>query len=373
MKLRFLEILCCPSCREPLVLHDPRLSRVGRDPSVCAVSCRGDCPFPELTNKMRDCQECSRYEVTGGSLICRGCSRRFDIERGIPQFSLSHSIEAQSDKRRTAVSYGYLWQKTWSRQKTWPQIDSYHFEKMEQALKLQPHRGLVLDAGCGQGIDLFNHARRPGVEAVGVDLSEGGSRATFERTTSLVTAHVAQTDLSRLPFRDNAFDFIYTYGVLHHLPHPEEGLRELVRVLKHQAMLAAYLYEDFEEKPLLWRGLLFLANLPRAWTIRLPHRILYLGCSLFSPLLYLAFAVPSQILRRMGPLRPLGLQLPFRHATGPWSLTGDLYDRYSVPIERRYSRRQAQRFFEEAGLTTVTLANEYGWMLAGIKKGPPAS
>jgi hypothetical protein len=48
---------------------------------------------------------------------------------------------------------------------------------------------------------------------------------------------------------------------------------------------------------------------------------------------------------------------------------GDLYDRFSVPIEWRYSRVAAAALFQDVGLRDVITAKDRGWMVAGIKPG----
>jgi SAM-dependent methyltransferase len=238
---------------------------------------------------------------------------------------------------------------------------------MEEDLSLPPFNGLILDAGCGDGIDLANLARRAGVEIVGVELSDGGCWTSFERSFAFPSAHVVQADICRLPFDDDSFDFVYSYGVLHHLPAPKEGLQELVRVLKPEARLAAYFYEDFSERGAGWRLLLLAVNHLRRITPHLSHRVLWLLCQTASPLIYALFTIPFRILRHTPGLGSLAAGFPFRHATGPFSLVGDLYDRFSAPIEWRYSRADVEALFQDVGLQAVITANNRGWMVSGIK------
>jgi len=288
------------------------------------------------------------------------------IDDGVPRFCPPDCQAENSAKFRTASSYGYLWSKSVVTHKV-NQIKTYHFDKMERALSLPSPHGLILDAGCGEGIDLAYLAQRSGVEIVGVELSEGGCRTSFERSFVYSAAHVIQADLCHLPFDDSSFDFVYSYGVLHHLPSPEEGLKELVRVLKPSGHLAAYLYKDFSDRGIGWRWFLSATNQLRLIAPYLTHRVLYVLCRMASPLIYMIFTIPFRILRTIPGLEPFSKGLPYRHGTGPFSLAGDLYDRFSTPIERRYSRAAVEVFFENAGLETVTTAEDRGWMVAGTK------
>jgi SAM-dependent methyltransferase/uncharacterized protein YbaR (Trm112 family) len=332
MKPGLLKYLACPSCRGSLALH-------GADVT------------PEA-------------EVVTGELACSGCGARYAVTEGVPRMHVLASSDPTLS--RTASSFGYLWAQSVPGAEPYDPV-SYHFAKIERSLSLEPPSGLVLDAGCGDGIDLANQASRDGVEAIGVELSVGGCRTSYARTRHLPRAHVVQADLCRLPFADGTFDFAYSYGVLHHLGVPERGLREVVRVARPGARIAAYLYEDFSERSALLRWSLRAVNMARALTTRLPNRVLFNLCRVASPFVFLLFTVPARACRRIAPLAPLAERLPFRHGTGPFSLVGDLYDRFSAPVEFRYSRESSSALFSTAGLEGVSAAPERGWMVAGTK------
>jgi len=198
-------------------------------------------------------------------------------------------------------------------------------------------------------------------------LSDGGCRASYLRTRDLGRAHVVQADLCRLPFADGTFDFVYSYGVLHHLGSPERGLSEVVRVARPGAQVVAYLYEDFSERNALLRWSLRGANTARALTTQLPNRVLYNLCRVASPFVFALFTLPAVLGRHVTILAPMADSLPFRHGTGPFSLVGDLYDRFSAPVELRYSRQGSKALFSSAGLDRVKVAFERGWMVSGTK------
>jgi SAM-dependent methyltransferase len=243
---------------------------------------------------------------------------------------------------------------------------------MAGALQFTGPKGLVLDGGCGDGIDLSNRASDPEVTVVGAELSTGGCRTTARRIVDLANAHVVQADLAHLPFAQEAFDFVYSYGVLHHMPAPEEGLSELGRVAKRRAPIAIYLYEDFSDRSPVWRALLRLANVSRALTTRLPHRLLFGLCRVGSPIVFLAFTLPHKVLRRTGLLPSFAGSIPFRHGKGPFSMTGDLYDRFSAPLEYRFSRHGTEQFVTRAGLTVQKITKERGWMALVTRTDAPA-
>ncbi len=366
MKLRLLESIRCPDCQSILRLNDPTMHRVNRTARSDLWTCRGICPYPQLTGQMGDCTVCLEYEVMEGALQCSNCHHHFAIEEGVPRLLLNEAESGHPLVSKTALSYSYLWNRS-AVMRDATQHNAYHVHRIQQHLPCSFPQGLILDAGCGQGIDLVHQARRKGVEIVGIELSSGGCRISFERSFAYPAAHVVQANLIRLPFAEDSFDFIYSYGVLHHLVSPARGMSELARVLKPGGRVAAYLYEDFGERAIAWRWLLALVNQLRYVTRWLPHRLLYVLCQAAAPVIYLFFTTPSLMLRRIPGFRSFAASLPFHHATGLFSLAGDLYDRFSAPIEWRYSRTSAVALFQAAGLEQVDIAHDHGWVVSGVK------
>lgn len=91
-----------------------------------------------------------------------------------------------------------------------------------------PHR--VLDLGCGVGamtrLLLERGAHRPlGVDRALVQASEA------RRLTPRGAACFVVADGTSLPFRDNAYDLVYTSWFFEHVPDPRAILREAYRVL----------------------------------------------------------------------------------------------------------------------------------------------
>ncbi len=234
---------------------------------------------------------------------------------------------------------------------------------MARALGLQHSQGLVLDGGCGDGIDLVNHALGGDVEVIGVELSDGGCETSFARIARLPLAHVVQGDLRRLPFEAATFDTVCSYGVLHHVASPPVAAAELARVLRPNGHVSIYLYEDFSERAFFWRWALALVTKIRAVTTGLPPRALYRLSRCASPIVYVLLTLPHRALMLMPWTRRLAESFPYRHGKGPFTMAGDLYDRFSAPLEARYSRRSAGELLADTGLEVTKVAYERGWMV----------
>lgn len=90
----------------------------------------------------------------------------------------------------------------------------------------------VLEVGTGMGGDLSRFLAA-GAKAVGVDLSLAAVVATSARLRLWhQPGTVARTDALLLPFGDDSFDLVWSWGVLHHTGDIERAISEVRRVLK---------------------------------------------------------------------------------------------------------------------------------------------
>lgn len=88
----------------------------------------------------------------------------------------------------------------------------------------------LLDAGCGSGYGLaLLRERFAPSRLVGVDLMpEQIERA---RVRGVTDAELRVGDLTAIEEREGAFDGVFVFGILHHMPDWQAALRELARVL----------------------------------------------------------------------------------------------------------------------------------------------
>lgn len=297
MTPELLERLACPACRGPLRLEE------------------GGNGTPQA-----------------GSLVC-ACAKRFPIRQGIPRFVGGDGY---------AQNFSFEWTRFSRTQLDSANGRSESAERFAQSLNfpLEELRGAwVLDAGCGMG-RFVEVALQAGARVVGMDLSFAVDAAAAN-LRRFPNAHWVQADLFAPPFRDGAFDFVYSLGVLHHTPEPRRAFEGLVRLVRPGGRISITLYSGYNtvyvRSTNAWRRL----------TTRLPMPVLY-GMS--------HLAVPYYHLCRL-PVLGLGFQALWpisMHRSRQWRVL-DTFDCYSPRYQSYHTHPEVFDWFAATGLTDVAV------------------
>jgi SAM-dependent methyltransferase/uncharacterized protein YbaR (Trm112 family) len=337
-KEKLLETLRCPGCRGSL----------------------------SLSQKTASLEQCS-------NLVCQACEMYYPITNDIPRLlppPLREALLGQgsvtgTDAKQveTALSFGFEWHR-------FPEM----YDEWEQQFLdyMQPHpadffRGKkILDAGCGNGRFAY-YAAKYGAEVWAIDLGPAVEVAR-RNTESLGNVQVIQADLEHPPFALESFDFIYSIGVLHHLPDPEPAFQTLLRFLKPGGEVQIYLYWKPQRRPI--KALLLSGvSAARRFTTRLPHNAVYYLAYPTALIAFLLFVWPYRIMKRLPFLNRLAQELPMKqYASLPFRVcVNDQLDRFSAPIENRYTRSDVQNWLTRASLESPSVGENYGWVATGRK------
>ncbi|MBI2482793.1 methyltransferase domain-containing protein [Candidatus Uhrbacteria bacterium] len=225
------------------------------------------------------CPEC------GGALFIRGdvvdgalrqgalvCAREHvvSVEDGIPNFVAKrireHAGNGMQDPK-SVESFGFEWQ--WD--STPRTEEDLRFRVLEKAgLPDNFLEGkFVLDVGCGAGLQTQFMARH-GARVIGVDLSDAVRSAYRNSEGMRDQVCIARSDIFRLPFAAETFDYVYCEGVLQHTKDPQAAFYALTRLVKPGGQIFATFYtrrEGWFAPYLLFRRPLraVLSRLPQKW------------------------------------------------------------------------------------------------------------
>ena len=119
--------------------------------------------------------------------------------------------------------------------------DKEPFDKIIPFEKLSGKK--VLEIGCGMGFHSELMARA-GAKVTAIDLSPTSVEATTNRfkVKKLTAQAILQADAEDLSFDDNCFDFVWSWGVIHHSSRTVKIIREISRVLKPEGQCRVMVY-----------------------------------------------------------------------------------------------------------------------------------
>jgi len=127
----------------------------------------------------------------------------------------------------------------------------------------------VLEIGCGIGTDTMNFARA-GAEVTAVDLTEKSLEVARQRAKVFglddrITFYQANAERLSETVPVQKYDLVYSFGVIHHTPHPENVLEEIRKhYLKPDSTVKIMVYNRWSWK-VLW--ILFVYGKGQFWKL----------------------------------------------------------------------------------------------------------
>jgi arsenite methyltransferase len=167
----------------------------------------------------------------------------YPVVNGVPNFTAVDD----AGQEQTSTSFGFKWNKQpdWGFKPGHTEVvwsiwkDFFGWDGPGELERLMRGKA-VLDAGCGAGTALRQFVDYPATVAA-VDISEA-IFACHARFGDRANVQFAQADLAELPFREGAFDVIWSAGVLHHTPDTFKSLAALRRHLRPGGRIILYVY-----------------------------------------------------------------------------------------------------------------------------------
>jgi SAM-dependent methyltransferase len=198
---------------------------------------------------------------------------------------------------------------------------------------------------------------------IGIDLSQAVDAAQRNNADNR-RVHIVQADIYNLPFKANTFDFIYSVGVLHHLPDPEKGFQFLIPFLIRGGSLFIWVY-SFAYRKIMLESLRLIAQRLSSENIQ---RMAYL-CNIVDFGIFINLYRIFKRLPVFGSLAERHCPLRVREYASYGFRVGytDWYDRLSAPITNYYKKNDMESWLKRSELYNpkLKLVGDSWWWLYG--------
>lgn len=348
MKERCLKWLVCPACNSPLQMES-RLSE-GNETVEGILRCLDQHVFPIIHGVPR-----MLLPPLSDSLLYLYP----DFFKRHAEFSSTPEAtenDRPCKKQETLDRFGFEWSH-------FSDYDCDNFTPFIEPLPRGFFNGkLGLDVGCGAG----RHAKRAsdlGAEVVAFDLSQAVD-AAYSNNKGNPNVHIIQADIYHLPFRQGTFQFIYSLGVLHHLPEPEKGYQNLIPLLSKGGTLFVWLYAYAPRKVALEILRFVTQRLSNQNIRRAAYFCNLIDFGIFVNLYRLLLRLPSMgkcVAKGAPPRIKEYSEHGFKVAYTDW------FDRLSAPITNYYEKNEVQGWLIRSNLCNTRLlpVSDSWWWLQG--------
>jgi 2-polyprenyl-3-methyl-5-hydroxy-6-metoxy-1,4-benzoquinol methylase len=200
------------------------------------------------------------------------------------------------------------------------------------------------DVGCGSG--RWSYALvQLGADVTGVDLTAGGVEAAQHNLAENANVRFAQADIFALPLPEETYDFVMSWGVLHHTPSTRNAFGSVSKLVKPGGVLFVMIYEKHD--PLLFAG----TNVLRFFLRRLDAQKRWEFCR------RLVIDTKSRTKWAVRLRLNKVLMLAFRDPDNPTydveTYQFGLYDAYSPRYNFLHTADEVRSWFEEEGFIDV--------------------
>lgn len=230
-----------------------------------------------------------------------------------------------------------------------------------------PTNSVGLDVGCGSG-----RWAKLVVPKVGqlhcIDASKAALDVARKNLAHSKNCKFYLASVDNIPLPDESVDFVYSLGVLHHIPDTKEGIKACVTKLKKGAPFLLYLYFAFDNKPSWYRLIWKISELGRILISRMPYLLRYVTSQFIALSIYWPLGRFAQLMELAG-FNVDSMPLSYYRKRSFYVMRTDALDRFGTRLEKRFTKDQITNMMENAGLENLFFSNSKPyWHVVGYKK-----
>jgi SAM-dependent methyltransferase len=218
-----------------------------------------------------------------------------------------------------------------------------------------PKNSIGADIGCGSGRWATVVSPRVG-KLFCVDASSDALDVAKTNLAGVSNVTFHQSDVGQLPFDDEALDFAYSLGVLHHVPDTAVAIRSISKTLKRGGIFLVYLYYAFDNRPWWYRHIWNISDTVRSFISQLPRYPRHLLCDALAAFVYWPLARSATLLARIG-YSIENFPLWYYRDKSFYVMRTDALDRFGTRLEKRFTRDQITAMLTAAGFRDISFSN----------------
>tara|TARA_B100001250_G_C19668288_1_gene730301 strand:+ start:56 stop:1021 length:966 start_codon:yes stop_codon:yes gene_type:complete len=310
------------------------------------------------------CPRCqTKLDITqklGEKLYCSKCKNDFITNKNYIDFLTNSKLDG------IAIQALETWGKDLHREGV---ENVSHFKNIKKRIgsRLNLMSGNIAEIGFGTGTDLEQIGSLEEIDhLIGVDIGEN-AYSVAKKLRGYTKISIIRADAQSLPLGNEQFDFVYSYGVIHHTKNPLKTLKECRRILKQNGLIYLYVYSNHSQNFIKKLGIIFEYLIMKI-LILLPRKFRVLFCIIITPVIWLIFTLPARSIKAIGMINT-SQTIPFYWGKGPFSILPDIKDRFLSPVNHRFSKNTLNKMLEEANFECInSIEDSTGIYVAGKAK-----
>jgi len=289
------------------------------------------------------CPNCSgdKFDEQKNNFFCLNCNETYFKRKKFIDFIISKNSSHKEIEAEKLWGED-LFKKLFSTPVHYIQLKNEFKENWYKSFK-----GKLIEIGCGSGSDtkyFSNFSQITHVTAIDIGKNTYDLHKYFENK---INVNIYRANALNLPFANNVFDIVYSFGVFHHTTNPRRCLEEAYRVLKKNGTMYLYLYSIHKNNLFKYFGIKiekYIILVMKKLSIKIQNII----CFFLSPIMWLIFSLPALIINTLG-FKKFSKKIPMNWGLHPFSLVDDLKDRLMAPINYRFTKNELHKILHEVG------------------------